>query len=223
MLVAIIRTVIVYILILIAFRIMGKRQISQLQTSELVATIILSELAVMPIQNTEESFLHAIAPMVIIVGLEVLMAYGMIKSNRFRQLTCGKPIVLIEKGKINQKNLKTVKMSVEDLYEQLRQKEAFFLEEVDYAIIETSGLLSVIKKAEDSPMTARGMHVNVKYKGIEVVVVSDGILSKASVQLSGHTQEWIEERIEHAGFAMKDVFIMTLDSTGNYKIIPREI
>lgn len=223
MLITVIRTVIVYILILIAFRVMGKRQISQLQTSELVATIILSELAVMPIQNQKDPFLTAIVPMIIIVILEVLMAYMMIKSNKFRQLTCGKPIVLIEKGKINQQNLKTVKMSVEDLYEQLRQKEAFFLEEVEYAIIETSGMLSVIKKAENSPLTAHDMQIKPKSKGIEVVVVSDGVLSKASVALSGHTAEWIEERIKQSGFFLKDIFIMTLDSTGKYRIIPKEI
>ncbi|WP_159459811.1 DUF421 domain-containing protein [Scatolibacter rhodanostii] len=223
MLTPIFRTVIIYILILVAFRIMGKRQISQLQTSELVATIILSELAVMPIQNQDQSLIWGIIPMVIIVLLEVLMAYLMMKSNTFRQLTCGKPIILIEKGKINQENLKRVKMSIEDLFEELRQKEAFYLDDVEYAIIETSGTLSVIKKASTSPLTPEQMKVNAPSKGIEVVVVSDGVVSHDSVALSGQTVEWIQDRIKQSGFSMKEVFIMTVSSKGKYRIIPKEI
>ncbi len=223
MFIPILRTVIVYILILAAFRIMGKRQISQMQTSELVAAIILSELAVMPIQNEDKPFLLGIIPMVIIVLLEVIVSYWMMKSNSFRQLACGKPIVLIEKGEINQQNLKKVKLSVEDLFEQLRQKEAFYWEEIDYAIIETSGNLSVIKKEDYNPVTPTDMSLQVPRKGIELVVVSDGVISKSSLQLSGKSISWLEDKIKKSSLTLKEIFIMTVDSSGKYRIIPKKI
>lgn len=223
MLISIFRTAIVYILILIAFRIMGKRQISQMQASELVTTIILSELAVMPIQNIKDPFINGIAPMVAIVILESFVAFLMMKSHFFRKLTCGNPIVLIEKGRVNQYNLKKVKMSVEDLLEQLRQKDAFSLDEVEYAIIETSGLLSVIKKNEFNAVTPKDMQIKVSTTDLEVVVVSDGVISSRSLALSGKSESWVVERVKANGFNIKEVFIMTLNTSGKYRIIPREI
>lgn len=223
MLISVFRTAVVYILILIAFRIMGKRQISQMQASELVTTIILSELAVMPIQNIKEPFINGIVPMIVIVILESFVAFLMIKSHFFRKLTCGNPIVLIEKGRINQNNLKIVKISVEDLLEQLRQKDAFSLDEVEYAIIETSGLLSVIKKNEYNAVTPKDMQLNVNKTELEVVVISDGVISSRSLALSGKNESWIAERVKANGFTVKEVFIMTLNTSGKYRIIPREI
>lgn len=223
MLTSIIRTIIIYILIFIAFRIMGKRQISEMQASELVATIILSELAVIPIQNHDEPLLNGIVPMLIIVALEIFSAFVMIKSHWFRKLTCGKPIVLIEKGKLNQANLREVKMTVEDLCEQLRQKGAFFMEDVEYAIIETSGQLSVIKRPESDPVTPKQMQLKAEPGKLEVVVVSDGVISESSLKISRQTEDWVQERVKQSGFSLKEVFIMTVDSNGKYRIVPKEI
>lgn len=223
MLTSIIRTIIIYILIFIAFRIMGKRQISEMQASELVATIILSELAVIPIQNHDEPLLNGIVPMLIIVALEIFSAFLMIKSHWFRKLTCGKPIVLIEKGKLNQANLREVKMTVEDLCEQLRQKGAFFMEDVEYAIIETSGQLSVIKRPESDPVTPKQMQLKAEPGKLEVVVVSDGVISESSLKISRQTEDWVQERVKQSGFSLKEVFIMTVDSNGKYRIVPKEI
>lgn len=223
MLTSIIRTIIIYVLIFIAFRIMGKRQISEMQASELVATIILSELAVIPIQNHDEPLLNGIVPMLIIVALEIFSAFLMIKSHWFRKLTCGKPIVLIEKGKLNQANLREVKMTVEDLCEQLRQKGAFFMEDVEYAIIETSGQLSVIKRPESDPVTPKQMQLKAEPGKLEVVVVSDGVISESSLKISRQTEDWVQERVKQSGFSLKEVFIMTVDSNGKYRIVPKEI
>ena len=223
MLVPMIRTVILYTLILVSLRILGKRQISQLQTSELVVTLLLSELAVLPIQEEEDSLLIGIGPMIVLVIFELAMAWLMMKSNRFRDLICGKPVVIIKKGEIDQKSMKRLRMTTEDLTEQMRQNNASYLDEVDYAVIETNGMMSIIKRAEDDYITPKQAGVKVESKGIEVVVVSDGSLSKTSIKLCEKTEEWVLDRIKEAHLTLKDVFIMTADTKGKYKIIKKEI
>lgn len=177
------RTVILYGLILVAVRLMGKRQISQLQTSELVVTLLLSELAVLPIQNYDEPLINGIAPMAVLVTFEILIATLMIKSDWFRCLICGKPVVVIKKGVVQQKAMRKLRMATEDLFEQLRQNNAFKIEEVEYAIIETNGMMSVIKKPEADSMTPKQAGVKVAPFNIETVVVSDGVLAKNSIKL----------------------------------------
>lgn len=219
----IIRTIILYALIVAAVRLMGKRQISQLQTSELVATLMLSELAILPIQNYNEPLLTGIAPIATLVGCEMLVAILMLKSFKFRQKICGKPIVVIEKGVVNQKNMRRLRMTIEDLTEQLRLKDVFFLNEVDYAIVETNGSLSIMRCAADNPLTPKDAKVKVKNKGIEVVVVADGDLSESSLQLIGRTPQWLNQQIAAVNISQKDIFIMTADTHGNTTVIPRRL
>lgn len=222
MLVSMFRTIILYALILLALRVMGKRQISQLQTSELVVTLLLSELAVLPIQNKEESLIDGIAPMVVLVAFEVLIALLMMKSERFRQLICGKPVVIIKNGSINQREMKRLRMTTQDLTEQLRHKDAFFMEEVSYAIIETDGMMSVLKRTSDDSLTPKLAGVKVEEQGIETVIISDGTVSSNSLALCGQTEAWALQRVKEAHLELKDVFIMTANSKGKFRIIRRE-
>ena len=223
MFVSMIRTVLLYALIIAALRLMGKRQISQLQTSELVATLLLSELAVLPIQNHTEPLMEGIAPMLVLVVFEIVLAILMMKSDKFRQLLCGKPMIVIEKGKVQQKTMRRLRMTTEDLSEHLRQKDAFSLGEVEYAIIETNGLMSVMKKTEHDQVTPRISAISVKQKPIEVIVVTDGFVSEHSLKVCGHTKQWALDKIRDSNLTLKEVFIMTADAEGNYRIIKREI
>lgn len=223
MLTAMLRTVVLYAAILISLRVMGKRQISQLQTSELVATLMLSELAVLPIQNREESLLLGIAPMLVLVLFEVIISFFMLKSIKFRQLICGKPTVLIDNGKLNQKAMRKMRISTEDLTGQLRQKNAFFLEEVQYAIVETDGMISVVKVAASEPVTPKIAGLKAKNTGIEAVVVSDGDISYNSLKLIGQTEEWLLEKVREGKTPLKDVFIMTADTKGQFRIIAQQL
>lgn len=221
--VSMIRTVLLYALILAMMRLMGKRQISQLQTSELVATLLLSELAVQPIQNISEPLLDGIAPMLVLVVFEIVLALLMLKSDKFRQLLCGKPIIVIEKGKVQQKAMRRLRMTTEDLSEHLRQKGAFSLDEVEYALIETNGMMSVMKKTEYEPLTPEVASIEVLQKTIEVIVVTDGFVSENSLHVCGQTEQWALEKIKNHHLTLKEVFIMTADADGNYRIIKREI
>ena len=136
MTVILLRTVLMYGVILLAVRLMGKRQVSQLQNSELVVTLLLSELAVLPIQEEEKSLWVGLAPMAALVACELLVSVLMLKSGRFRQLVCGSPTVVIERGQVLQKAMRRLRLTTEDLFEQLRQKGVFYLEDVAWAIVD---------------------------------------------------------------------------------------
>lgn len=218
---SLLRTVLMYGAILIGVRIMGKRQISQLQTSELVVTLLISELAVMPIQDIKKPLWNGLIPIVVLVLCEIIVSLFMLKSGKFRQLVCGKPIVVIEKGQIMQRQMRRLRMSIEDLFEQLRQNGVFYLEEVAFAIVETNGMMSVIKNPADDPLTPKLAGVKASEPSLEVVVISDGEISEQSLKLCGKDAAWVKDRVRGAGFSLSDVFIMTLKQDGKYQIIPK--
>ena len=137
MFIAIIRTALLYLVILASVRLMGKRQISDLQTSELVVTMLLSDIASIALENTSKPLLSGLVPMTVLVISEILLSAVMIKSPLFRKLVCGRPIVVINKGKIVQTELKRLRMSIDELWEELRSKDVFSLDDVYYAIVET--------------------------------------------------------------------------------------
>lgn len=148
MLIILIRTVLIYTFIIFAVRIMGKRQISDMQTSELVITLVISDIAAIPIENSSQPMLYGILPISILVSLEIIVSIIMLKSKKFRTVICGHPIIIIEDGKIVEKELKRLRISYEDLYSLLRQQEVFDLSSVKYAIFETNGSISLMKKED---------------------------------------------------------------------------
>lgn len=222
MLVSVVRTLIMYGAILIGVRLMGKRQISQLQTSELVVTLLISELAVMPIQQHQDPLWNGLVPMVVLVACEIIVSLLMLKSGKFRQLVCGNPIVLIENGRLLQRQLRRVRMSTEDLFEELRRAGAFALEDVSYAILETNGQLSVLKRSSEDYLTPKQAGIKAPPEALEVVVVSDGRISENSLKLCGRDPAWLRDQLKHQGAALEDVFIMTVRTDGTQRIIKRQ-
>ncbi len=149
MLTIIIRTVLIYVIVTVAVRIMGKRQVSDMQTSELVITLIISEIASLPLENAERPLLNSVVPIMMIAAIELLVSLIMMKSRRFRSLICGHPIVVIKDGKIIDAELRRLRISHEDLYSLLREKDMSDESGVRYGIIEPNGTLSIITD-EDS-------------------------------------------------------------------------
>ena len=221
MLVSLARTLLMYGAILFAVRIMGKRQISQLQTSELVVTFLISELAVLPIQEGDQPLWRGLVPMGALVLCEILVSFGMLKSGKFRQMICGNPIVVIKRGQILQDQMRRLRMTTEDLCEQLRQNNVFYLEDVAWAIIETNGMMSVIRKPEEDPVTPKQLGIKPDHHGLEVVVISDGELSKHSLALSGKDLNWVENRLKEQGVKQRDVFLMTIRTDGKWRGIEK--
>lgn len=222
MVVSLFRTLIMYGIILLGVRIMGKRQISQLQTSELVVTLLISELAVMPIQEHDEPLWNGIVPMLALIFCEIVVSLLMLKIGKFRKLICGKPILVIENGRILQEQMRKLRMSTEDLFEQLRQNGVFSLEEVAYAVIETNGMMSVSRHAKDDPLTPWQAGIKVKKEYLELVVVSNGEISESSLKLCGRDIGWVREKVAAAGLSLSEVFIMTACQNGAFQIVPKE-
>lgn len=222
MLTSLVRTLIMYAAILVSVRLMGKRQISQLQTSELVVTLLISELAVMPIQQHNDPLWNGLIPMVVLVACEIVVSLLMLKSGKFRQAVCGNPIVVIKDGKVLQNQMRRLRMSTEDLFEELRLDGAFALEDVAYAIVETNGKLSVLKRASADSLTPKQAGVKAPNEALEVVVVSDGKISENSLRLCGRNPAWLREQLKCQGAELADVFIMTARTDGKQLIIRKE-
>lgn len=222
MAVSLIRTIILYVIIIFAIKLMGKRQISDLQTSELVITILISNIAAVPMQNTEQPLLTGVVPIGVLVCCEIFVSFLMLKNSNIRKLICGKPIIVINEGKVQQDSLKYLRLSVEDLFEQLRQLDVFSLEDVWIALMETNGKLSVLKKSEKQPPDAATLGITVPKSTIDTVVISDGVICDFSLSFCGLNREWLKGVVEGQNINIKDIFIMTANKSKQFNIIKKE-
>ena len=221
MIITVIRTVLLYIIIIFAVRIMGKRQISELQPSELVVTLLISDLASIPMQNTEQTMLSGIIPIFFLLICEIFVSLIMLKNDKFRRMICGKPVIVINDGKIDQKAMSELRMSTEDLFEELRQKDVFKLEDVAYAIIETNGKMSILKKPSSDTVTAAQLGVPTRDNGMQAVIISDGNIADSSMQFCELSRQWLKQTLIREHVQLKDIFIMTANRGTKYNIIKK--
>lgn len=222
MIISAIRTLILYLVIIITVRLMGKRQISELQTSELVVTLLMSDIASIPMQNTDQSLLSGIIPILVLLVCEILISILMLKSSKLRRIICGKPVPVIKDGKVNQKAMKELRISTEELFEELRQKDVFSITDVSYAVMETNGKMSIKKTPEADTCTAGQLGVSISDDGMDAVVVSDGEVAYASLSFCGLDKEWLDNILTEERTRLKDIFIMTANKSGKYTIINKE-
>lgn len=222
MTISLIRTCILYMVILAGMRLMGKRQISQLQTSELVVTLLISDIAAVPMQDTGQPLVSGLIPILCLITLELFISFTMMKSSRFRRMLCGSPVVIIENGKLRVKEMKALRMTLEDLFEELRTKDVFSLSDVAFAIVETNGTVSIIKKPEKNPPTAAMMQLKNKDPLFEAVIIHDGSFSPFGLTFCGKNQAWAESILRQKKVMVQDVFLMTSDPSGHYTLIMKE-
>ena len=222
MLIAIVRTLILYIFIIAALRLMGKRQISDMQPSELVVTLVVSDIASLPMQNTSQPLLSGMIPVMVLVGLEILTSVLMMKSRTVRKLVCGNPVVVIEDGRLLQKQMKRLRMTNSDLMEQLRQQSVFSLDDVQYCIVETNGALSILEKPEKRVPNAEEAGVKVEDNKLEAVVVSDGKLLREGLSMCQKDERKVVNILSENHIPINSVFLMTMDGSGAYRIIRKE-
>ena len=218
----IVRTIIIYILLLSAIRLMGKRQVGEFEVSELVITFMLSELAVMPIANTTVPVVNAIVPVVLLLSLEIVFTLLTSKSAFCRRIMLGKPNIIIKKGKLDMKELSRLRLSVAELMSELRLKGVSSLDEVDYAIVEDNGQLSVFKTAATSPVTPSDIGKPAQEKGIAHCVISDGRVSASGLKDACRDRAWLDSELTKRSAAVLDVCVMTVDDGGNILIILKD-
>lgn len=221
MLITIIRTLILYVFVILAVRLMGKRQLSDLQPSELVVTLLIADLASLPMENTDKPMLSGIIPTLILVACEILVSIFMMKNSFFRRLICGSPVTVIEDGKILRDKMSSLRITTEDLCVQLRQQGIFSLEDVEYCIVETNGKLSVLQKPEKRTPSAEDFNIKTVDTGLEVVVINDGDFLESSMKMNNTDKETIKNILNKEKTKLKDVFIMTYNKNGDYRIIKK--
>ena len=210
------RTLILYAIVVIVMRIMGKRQIGELQPFELVVAILISDLAAVPMQNTGIPLINGIIPILTLLIAQITMSFVSLKSVRARGIICGKPSVLIEKGKINESVLRREMYTINDLMEQLRSKDIYNVADVEYAILETNGQLSVLPKSQKRPLAPQDMNIPVQYEGLPLVLIIDGYVSRKDLKKAGLDEEWLKSQLSRHGIGdARKVLFASLDSSGN--------
>lgn len=216
MLVLVLRTLILYIIVIVAMRIMGKRQLGELQPSELVVAIMISDLASVPMQAIDIPLLSGILPVMTLIIAEVMMSYLSLKSKHMRKLLSGEANIVIYNGHINERELSRLRFNINDLLEELRLNGCHDVSDVQVAVIETSGKLSVIPKDSARTVTTEDLSLtNVRHDGLPCTIVSDGVLDKRELDRSGKDITWFEGEMKKQGIKrIKDIFIASLDAEG---------
>lgn len=221
MFVVVFRTLILYIVIVFGMRLMGKRQLGQLQPNELVITILISNIATWPIEEPTVPITVGIMPILLIVCFEVIASFATLKLPSLRKVVSGNPVVVIQNGQLVQKNLEELRFSVDDLMEELRAFQVFDLREVEFAVVETSGILSVYQKFEHRTVTPKVLGIQGQ-DTVPLIVISDGRMISTSLEICNLTEKWLRSVLETEGYQIKDVFLMTCDAQADYYIVPKE-
>ena len=217
------RTVILYILIVLLMRITGKREVGQLELTELVTAFMISELASIPITDNNIPLLYGIIPSITLVCLEVFLSFMCMKSRKVRHIFSGTPAVLVEKGKLVQKELENARLTLEELMSSLRVLGYSDLSSVNYAILEPSGNLSVIPKSSERPPTVNELSMQVKEKGVEHIIISDGVVTVNELNKFGFDEKWLSSQLKkHGCTEPEQVFFMGVDDANSVNLIKKE-
>lgn len=222
MLIVLIRAILLYVLLIFSLRLMGKRQLGELQPSELCITILVSNIASIPIENPSIPLSWGVIPILLLVGFELITSYLAIAKPKIRHLISGNPVVVVADGVIDQKALKSLRFSIDDLTESLRTSGVFDLSEVDYAVVETNGRVSVLQKYYAQTITNQAMNLSGNNSGPISVIVSNGELVADEFLRCNLTQQWLFDILKKEKIELNDIFVMTLNKQQKYEIIKKQ-
>lgn len=217
------RTVILYLLLILAIRLMGKKQVGELEPSELVLAMLLSDLASVPMQDFGIPLLFGVLPIAVLVCLTMLLSVLTMKSVRLRALLCGHPSVIVEHGHMLQRAMERNRFTVDELLEELRLQGVTDLASVKYAVLENSGQVSVLLYDREAPATPEQLGVPVEESGLPVILVSDGRLLPGNLIRMGKDRLWLQNVLREQGLRdISEVFLLTLDETGSLFLARKE-
>lgn len=222
MAVTLIRATVLYAIIIFLIRLMGKRQIGELQPSELVITMLLSEIASIPMQDNTIPIVNSIVALFVLVSFEILTSAAGLKSYRLRSFLQGHPVIVIRDGKIDMKALKKLRMTVNDLLTALREKDVFEISQVSYAIFETTGKISVLLKPEHRNSTAADLNLSPRDSGMPFAVICDGRIIEDTVKESPLDTSEVKKLVISSKIPLKEIIIMTVDSNGTPYIVRKD-
>ncbi|MBQ4164972.1 MAG: DUF421 domain-containing protein [Oscillospiraceae bacterium] len=223
MTIILIRACILYAVITFALRLMGKRQLGELQPSELVVTILISNIASIPVEDSSVPMLLGLIPIFTLVCLDVIMSTIMMKSPRFRKLIIGSPRIIISEGVIQQKEMKRLRYTVDDLVEAMREQQIFDIGEVYYAIVETTGKINFLQKKDHQSATRADVGCGGSSYDPPSVIIRDGVKDEEQLDLLGLGQGWLNKQLRDNNVSTKDVFLMTADKNGSTILIKKAV
>ena len=224
MVIAFLRTIILYIFIIAGIRLMGKRQIGELEPSELVLALLIADLAAVPMQDFGIPLLTGLIPILTLLCITMALSVLAMKNVRFRAVLCGRPSIIVVNGVPDQSEMRRNRFTLDELMEELRLKGIIDLSTVKYAILETNGQLSVLPCAAQQPATAQQMGLSPKEPGLPLVIVNDGRVLERNLRTRGLSQTWLEKQLQaHRVGSTKDIFLLTVDEQGKVCLIEKEV
>lgn len=222
MFISYLRTLVLYLVLIFTVRLMGKRQIAEMEPAEFVVTMLLANLAAVPMQDNAIPLLSGLVPILTVLAMELILAVLSMKYIPMRKLLCGKPSILISNGVIDQNALRQGRISLDELTEKLREKDVFDLTAIQHAIMETDGELTIMLYPEYKPANAKAAGIKVKNTFLPYTVISDGKLLPDNLRLSGFDRAWLEKELKNLGCGIRELFLLTVDATGKTYAVKKE-
>ena len=216
------RTVILYLILIASVRLMGKRQVGQMEPSEFVVTMLVANLASIPMQDEGIPLFSGLIPILTVLGAELVLSVASMGSLRLRRLLCGKPVILIENGKIIQENLRRTRITLDELTGHLRLKDVLDLTSVQFAILETNGDLSIFLYPAHRPATAKEAGVQVGKQALPVTLIDDGRLLKKNLPIANKDEKWVHKVLRAHHSTLEETFLLTVDAMDTILWLPKE-
>ena len=222
MLTSYLRTLLLYLVLLGTIRFLGKRQIGQMEASEFVVAMLVADLVAIPMQDVAIPLYAGLVPIATVLGAELVLAGICLRSIRFRRLLCGKPVILIENGRILQINLRRTRVTIDELMGHLREKDVLDVRTVQYAILETNGNLSVFPYPAEVAPSAKDLQIHPKERYLPVTVISDGHLMEENLALTGRDGDWLKKTLGDYRATVAGTWLLTVDKTGHVLWLGKE-
>lgn len=222
MILSYIRTIILYLVLIAVIRLMGKRQIGEMEPAEFVVTMLVANLASIPMQDTGIPLFSGLVPILTVLGVELVLSWITLRSVTMRRIFCGKPMILIENGKIMQDNLRRSRITLDELIGHLREKDVLDLCTVQYAILETNGTLSVFPYPAQRPASAQDAGIPVGQQPMPITIIEDGFLFRENLQKAGKNEKWLNTVLRKHHAAQKDTLLLTVDEADRILWIGKE-
>ena len=213
------RTIILYLFIIFGMRMMGKRQVGELQPNELVITLLISNVAMLPIEDKSVPMIWGVVPILILISLEVLISVAGLKFKWLRKLLSGEPCIIIKDGIVDQNMLRKLRYSIDDLTEIMRENDIFDIDEISYAIVETNGKVSFLKRIENTEATVGDLNLTLPEVSPQLVIISDGALIEQNLKTFGFDYKVVEKELEKRKLTLPEVFLMTVNKEKTFRVI----
>ena len=222
MLISYFRTAFLYLVLVLSVRMMGKRQIGQMEASEFVVTMLVANLASIPMQDAAIPLYAGLLPILVILGMELTLSGLILRSILIRRFFCGKPVILIDNGKVLLENLRKTRVTLDELTGHLRQKDVLDIQTVQFAILETDGSLSVFPYPKNRPATAKEAGIQAEKQYLPITILEDGYISKENLQKAGKDQNWLDGILRKNQATRQETLLLTVDKADHVVFLRKE-